>query len=57
MRRREFISLAGWAVLTWPLAVDAQGARKVPTVGILALGVPPPTTHTQCRWSYELRCR
>jgi putative tryptophan/tyrosine transport system substrate-binding protein len=46
MRRREFISLAG-GVAVWPLAARSQQARKVPTVGILALGVPPPTTYTQ----------
>ena len=47
MRRREFIMLLAGAITARPLAADAQQPRKVPTVGILALGAPPPSPYTQ----------
>jgi putative ABC transport system substrate-binding protein len=34
LRRREFILALGGAVV-WPLAVSAQHARKIPTIGVL----------------------
>jgi putative ABC transport system substrate-binding protein len=38
MRRREFISLLGGAVIVWPGVIKAQGAFKRPLVAVLLAG-------------------
>lgn len=40
MRRREFLTLSGGALASFPLAAQAQTAKQ-PTIGVLGLGNPP----------------
>jgi ABC-type uncharacterized transport system substrate-binding protein len=42
MRRREFIGALGSAAIAWPLTAHAQQSSKVPRVGVLSPGNPPP---------------
>jgi putative tryptophan/tyrosine transport system substrate-binding protein len=39
MRRRKFLAVAGSVVASWPLAVSAQQAAKLPTIGYLGPNV------------------
>lgn len=41
MRRREFIALLG-STVAWPVTARAQTAVRVPVIGVLVLGNPPP---------------
>src|SRR6187455_1965669 len=42
MRRREFLGALGSTAMPWPLTAHAQQASKVPRVGVLSPGNPPP---------------
>src|SRR5215468_5807396 len=46
MRRREFIRLSSSTVVAWPLAVRAQQAGKLPTIGLLS----GPTASAAGQW-------
>jgi putative ABC transport system substrate-binding protein len=41
MKRREFITLFGGAVLAWPITTLAQEAGRIRRIGFLRVGPPP----------------
>src|SRR5436305_5142329 len=42
MRRREFLGVISGAAAMWPVAARAQQSIKLPRVGVLSPGNPPP---------------
>ena len=55
MRRRDFITLLGGTVATWPLAARAQQPATLPTIGYL--GASPPEVASQWTAAFVQRLR
>src|SRR5215470_9059732 len=55
MRRREFISLVGGAVVAWPRAVIAQVSPRRALVAVLATGSSTPIAHLLSGFSQGLQ--
>ena len=55
MKRREFITLFGGAVATWPIAAHAQQAGKLPTIGFLGVSTPSGWSHYVTAFGQRLR--
>jgi putative ABC transport system substrate-binding protein len=57
MRRRDFIAILGSAVATWPIVARTQQSGKVPRIGVLSPGNPPPGDAFHQRERFEAGLR
>ena len=55
LKRREFITLLGGAVVGWPLAAHAQPAQKLPIIGFLGGSTPSVDGHRVAALVQRLR--
>jgi hypothetical protein len=55
MRRREFVTFLGGAIVPWPLAARAQQPAKLPTIGFL--GATTPSGQNQWTAAFVQRLR
>jgi putative ABC transport system substrate-binding protein len=55
MTRRDLIALLGSTAATWPVAVRAQQAGKLPTIGFMGTSTPAAWTEWLAAFQNRLR--